>query len=782
MFDKYKLNIKDLKPNNLLEKMDFNTTKEIIPKIDIIGQDRAVNSIEFGIKIDKKGYNIYVSGISGTQKYDYTYDLIRKHSHKKQLKDFLYVNNFKNENEPISLCLEAGMGKVFKKDIDEMIDKIKDEIPKIFLSKEYEYHKKILSDELENDIQCILEELNNFANKRNFHFDITEKGLISVPIKDDKTIMTEEEIGLLTTDEIHKLKETNVSLTKESKNYIDRIKKSEELYKIKNEELDKNVGKSLIRFYKNNLLEKYNHDEKICRYINDLSEDIIKNISKFKKDEYEKNTVNILGIYTKNTDKFFDRYKVNLFIDNSQSEDVLILSEDNPTYYNLNGCVEYTNEMGTLTTSFMQIKPGILHKANGGYLILNIRDLLSNPFSWDLLKRSLKTNKIKIEPILKHHTSVVTSILKPEPIEIDLKVILLGDFYLYNFIYNYDEDFRSLFKILADFDCEIDKNFENIKKLVDFISYKCNSENLKHFDNGAINRIIEYAIRLSDNKNKITARFDKIMEIIYETQVVSNEKYIKEDDVLKVIDMKKYRHSKYEQKLNEMFDDNTLLIDIEGEKIGQINGLAVIGNGEYSFGKPSKITACTYKGKEGIINIEREIKQSGNIHDKGVLILSGYLGSRYGKEKPLSITTSITFEQNYSVIDGDSASSTELYAIISSIANLPIKQYIAVTGSVSQKGEIQPIGGINEKIEGFFDICKMKGLNKKQGVLMPIQNVKNLVLKDEVVEAVKNGEFNIYAISNIEEGLEILTGKSIEEIDNLVNKNLEVYRKVDNKE
>ena len=337
---------------------------------------------------------------------------------------------------------------------------------------------------------------------------------------------------------------------------------------------------------------------------------------------------------------------------------------------------------------------------------------------------------------------------------------------------------------MAYFDVEIDKNEENIYKTVQLIANKCNENNLKHFDKEAVEKIIEYSTRMSDSKDKLTARFNKVVELVYESDAVSDEnnKFVTKEDVQKAINQKVYRNNKYEEKLNEMFMDGTLLIDIEGQKVGQINGLAVMGTGEYSFGKPSKITASTYRGRSGVINIEREIKQSGSIHDKGVLILSGYLGAKYGKERPLSITTSITFEQNYSGVDGDSASSTELYAVISSISEIPIRQDIAVTGSVSQKGEIQPIGGINEKIEGFFDVCKLKGFTGNQGVMMPIQNVKNLLLKDEVVQAVKEGKFNIYAISSIEEGLNILTGKTMEEIDKAVNDKLEKYRKIDKEE
>lgn len=778
--DKYKVNIKDLKCRELLKNFNFKSTEEIEPKQDIIGQDRAVKAIEFGLNMKQKGYNIYVAGMSGTGRNSYTNSLIRKNKINKKLKDWVYVYNFKNANEPTALNFLAGEGKLFKKDIDDIIDKLKYEIPKIFTTKEYEYHNRILMSELESNIQNIIYDLNEFSKPRGFKFEVTERGLVSAPMRQDGSLMKENELGNLTAPEIRALREEGIKLNQDSKDYINKIKSCEDDYKNKLLNLDKSVGKSLVGFYQQYLINKYGQDKKVENYINLLCEDIINNISKFKKDEEStnKNPMALLGmISSKNEEKLFEKYKVNLFIDNSDNEDCKIIKENNPTYYNLSGCVEYKNEIGALTTTFMEIKPGALHKANGGYLIINIKDLLVNPFSWDCLKRSLKTQKISIEQLSNQYGYVVTSTLKPEPIDLDVKVILIGDNYYYNLLYTYEEDFRNLFKVMADFDMEIDNNEQNIYKIIQLISNKCSEENLKHFNKEAIESIIEYSIRISDDKEKLTGNLDKVIDIVYESNALSNSRYVTKSDVKNAINQKIYRNNKYEEKLNEMFKDKTLLIDIEGEKVGQINGLAVMGTGEYSFGKPSKITASTYKGRNGVINIEREIKQSGSIHDKGVLILSGYLGSRYGKDKPLSITTSITFEQNYSGVDGDSASSTELYAIISSISEIPIKQNIAVTGSISQKGEIQPIGGINEKIEGFFDVCKSKGLTGDQGVMMPIQNIKNLLLKDEVVEAVEGGLFNIYAISNVEEGLEILTGKNIYEIDKLVNENLEKYRK-----
>ncbi|MGL5641548.1 MAG: Lon protease family protein, partial [Paraclostridium sp.] len=688
--DKFKLDTTKLKYSFNLEDINFNSTEEIEPIREIIGQERAVQALEFGLKMKHKGYNVYAAGCSGTGRNSYTNMLINKiKKNNTNIKDWVYVYNFKNQNEPIALSFKCGQGKIFKKDIEEIIDKLKNEVPKIFSAKEYEYHNRLLMTELENNIQNIINKLNKLAMPRGFKFEVTERGLISIPIKSDGNILGEDEIGKLTPQEIQLLREEGIKLNQDSKEYINEIKLCEDLYKEKLDELDKNVGKSLVGFYETYLLDKHIDDEKVRTYISDLCEDVVKNISKFKTvgEDNSQNPMAMLGLIgPKNDSKFFSRYETNLLIDNSDCKEGMIINENNPTYYNLTGVVDYKNEIGSLTTSFMEIKPGSLHKANGGFIIINAKDLISSPFSWECLKRSLKTEKISIESLNKQYGHLVTSTLKPEPIDLDIKVILIGDNYIYNLLYSYDEDFRNLFKVVADFDLDMNRDDENIYKTIKFVANQCNEHNLKHFDKKAIEKLLEYSTRLSDDQEKLTARFNKIVDLIYEADAISesSSKFVTKLDVEKSINQKNYRNNRYEEKLNEMFKDGTLLIDIDGEKVGQINGLAVMGNGEYSFGKPSKITASTYKGRNGIINIEREIKQSGSIHDKGVLILSGYLGEKYGKEKPLSIATSITFEQNYSGVDGDSASSTELYAIISSIANIPIKQCIAVTGSVSQ--------------------------------------------------------------------------------------------------
>ena len=599
--DKYKVDIDKLKYKCYLDDINFCTTEDIPPIEEIIGQERAVSSIEFGLKMKHKGYNIYISGVSGIGRTSYAKSLIKKNVKiNENLKDWVYVNNFKNSNEPIALSFKAGVGKEFKNDIYDIIDKLKVEIPKIFNSKEYESHNRLLMTELENNIHSIIEELNDFAKPRGFKFQITERGLVSVPMKEDGSLVEESELGNFTPSQIRDLREKGLKLTKDSKEYINKIKSCEDMYKNKCNDLDRNVGRSIVGFYGQYLLGKYGKDEKVSNYINALCNDVVSNISKFKKDNEDenKNAMSLLGIIpNKKDDKFLNRYKVNLFIDNSECKDCKIIVENNPTYYNLTGCIEYKNEMGSLTTGYMEIKPGALHKANGGFLIINVRDLLSNPFAWECLKRTLKTNKITIESLNKQYGYVVTSTLKPEPIDLDLKVILIGDYKYYNILYSYEDDFRNLFKIMADFDVEIDKNKENIYKTIQLISNKCKELNLKHFDKSAVERLIEYSARISDNKEKLSARFNKILDIIYESDAVTsdNKQYVTREDVEKAINQRRYRNNKYEEKLNEMFEDGTLLIDLEGKKVGQINGLAVMGTGEYSFGKPSKITSSTYR-------------------------------------------------------------------------------------------------------------------------------------------------------------------------------------------
>ncbi|HPZ65601.1 MAG TPA: ATP-binding protein, partial [Bacillota bacterium] len=461
------------------------------------------------------------------------------------------------------------------------------------------------------------------------------------------------------------------------------------------------------------------------------------------------------------------RYKVNLVVDNRETCGSPVIYETNPSYYNLIGRVEYENRLGMIVTDLTMIKGGAIHRANCGYLILQARDVLSSPQSWEALKRVLKTREIRIENIGEQYGLMAMSTLRPQPIPANLKVIMIGSPLIYQLLYHYDEDFRKLFKVKADFDSEMDRNQDNIYRMAGFISTHCQQENLRHFHREAVARVVEFSARLAERQDKMSTRFNEVVELLYEADAWAERDgsdIVKAEHVDKALEEKIYRCKKYEQKISEAVERGLILLDVEGEKIGQINGLSVIDLGDYQFGRVSRITANTFLGRRGIINIERESQLSGKIHDKGVLILSGYLGMRYGQQVPINLSASLCFEQSYQGVEGDSASAAELFCLLSSLAGVPLKQSLAVTGSVNQKGEIQPVGGVNQKIEGFYNACKVKGLTGDQGVIIPAQNRKDLMLSEEIVTAVREKRFHIYAISTVEEGLALLTGMEIGEL------------------
>lgn len=782
-----------LKENKLYKvcdykNFDFETTEELVPLQGIIGQDRAISSIDFGLKMDKKGYNIFVSGEWGTGRKSYVKLITDSVSIKDgNIKDWVYVNNFKNSHKPIAICFEQGEANIFEKLMARSIFLIRKQIREVFSSREYENSRIMLINEFNKKTKKIVEQLNIVGEKYGFIFTHNENGLVSIPIKDDKTPMNEVDYGSISDEKFEQLRNNSNLLSVEAAEYFNKLRDSEENLASKIKKLDESTARKVVEFYLSGISKKIRINDKAKQYILDLVEDILENLIKFKKDEQQKKEDNPLYIYERKSEEdFFDRYKVNVFIDNTNQKTAPVIFENNPTYYNLLGELEYKNELGVIRTDFMQIKPGALHNANGGFLILQDKDLLTTPFSWKALKRSLLSGEVKIENRGEYLSIVFASTLKPEPIPLDVKVIIIGDYYTYSLLYEYDEEFRKLFRIMADFDIEMDRNEDNIKRFARFISTHCEKEGLKPFDKSAVAKVVEYSSRLAGSQNKLSSRLSKIVGILYEANTWADiyaDSIITEKHLEKTLDEISNRTNKVEEKILDMFDDESILLDVDGKKVGEINGLAVIGTGQYTFGKPSKITVSSYCGKGGIINIEREAKTSGKIHDKGIMILTGYMGFKYAKDKPLALSASIVFEQLYSAIDGDSASSTELYALLSSLSDIPIKQGIAVTGSINQRGEIQPIGGVNEKIEGFYNVCKIKGLTGEQGVIIPIQNIDNLMLSEEVVKASINRKFHIYAVKNIDEGIEILTDKKAGDIDiegtvhYLVNKKLEELAK-----
>ena len=777
MTEKFRLQSDELNKKYNLDEFTFETTGELEQHRGIIGQPRADNALNFGFKIKEKGYHIYVAGPSGTGKSSFTSSMAKEFAKKDPVpSDWIYVFNFKKEESPRAISLVAGSGKRFKKEIEDTIEDLRKLIPETFKGLEYESRKSELIRITNQKRTKILKDLNKKSAEYGFMYSPTEQGLVSMALKEGRP-MSEEDFQNLSVDEREDMTTRYDELTLKTLDNFNSLREADEELAQGIKDLDKKIVGDLVGFDIDRLIERYKRNDHLVKHLNELEEDILENLDKFKAAPVR--DFPFLGLPDEKNDSFFVRYKVNLFIDNGNLEHAPVINESNPIYYNLMGSIEYKSQMGILATDFTCIKPGSLHLANGGYLIFQMKEILSNPISWEMLKRALKTDEINIENQNKLMGYAITSSLKPEPIPLDIKVIIIGDENTYDMLYAYEDDFKKLFKVKADFDIEMDKNKANIDLMSEFIATHCQMTKTRHLDKSAVARILEYASRLAEHQDKMSTEFNDIVEILYEANFwadldsidIISEKYIE-----KAIDEKVYRSNKYEEKLNEMFQKETILIDLDGEKIGQINGLAVLGTSDYAFGKPSRITASVYSGEEGIISIERESEQSGSTYNKGVLTLSGYLGQNYAAEKPLGISISIGFEQNYSIIDGDSASSTELYAILSSMAKVPIKQYIAVTGSVNQRGEIQPIGGVNEKIEGFYEICKRKGLTGLQGVMIPKKNIKNLILKDKVIESVKEGKFHIYAIDHVEEGMEILTDFKLKDLNKLIMENLEVMQ------
>ena len=762
MQKKNELSYKDLKNYCSIAKFNFETTAELEPTDKGIGQERGIVALEFGLNVDVNGYNLYVEGPSGVGKTMYTKNYLDKISKKKKTPcDWCYLYNFDNPNEPIALSLPAGQGVEFQETMNSFIKDVRADINKTFNNEDFEKEKALIKQEYEQKRSILLEKLNKESMKHGFEVKTAQNGIYMMPIYEGRTL-EEEEFNKLD-DSIKQQFEDKSSIVQEQiMNTISEIKLIEKQSEKKIQEWQSNISLLTVNVHINYIKSKYKRNKKISQFLDNIKKDIMKNVSLFLEPASPQAPAQpqMQGPHREATKPWLN-YRVNLFVDNSKLEGAPVIMDSNYSFQNLFGKLEYENYMGSFKTDYTMLKSGLLHKANGGYIIFQAEDLLTNPVCYENLKRVLRVKEISIDNSLEQRAAMVMVSLKPEPIPLDVKVILIGNANIYNTLLNMDPDFRKLFKIKVEFADDAPRTDENIQKLARFIHSFCEKEGLPHLDRNAVARMIEYASRLANDKTKLSTRFNDLSQIVTEAATwatLARSKVVTENFVNKAIDEKIQRVKKYDEKYSEMISDNTLLINTSGFEVGQINGLSIMSVGDYSFGKPSKITVNTFTGKSGIINIEREVELSGSSHSKGVLILSGYIGELFAQDIPLSLSASICFEQLYNGIDGDSASSTELYALLSSLADVPINQAIAVTGSVNQKGIIQPIGGVNEKIEGFYNICKMRGLDGSHGVLIPIQNIKNLNLSDEVVQAVKNGLFHIYAVSTIEEGIEVLTG------------------------
>lgn len=753
------LSYKDLKVTCNPQIFTFEDTSELEAINTEMGQERGIKALEFGVNVDIKGYNLYLEGPGGVGKTMYAKNYLDKISKKKKVpSDWCYIYNFDNPNEPIAVSFPAGSGKEFKEIMDLFIKDIRNDIKSTFNNDDFEKEKTLIRQDFEEKRASLLDKLNQESEKHGFQVKSAQNGIYMMPVIDGKTI-EEEEFEKLDESIKKEFEEKSSIVQEQIMNVIGQIKEMERASDKRLEEWQANIALLTVNSHINYIKNKYKRNKKVNQFLNNVKQDILKNISIFTAKDDDKQT-NPQGP-RQEIPKPWLNYRVNLFVDNSNTEGAPVIMDSNYSYHNIFGKLEYENHFGALKTDYTMLKPGLMHIANGGYIIFQAKDLLANGITYEALKKALRIKHLSIENTADQRSSMVMISLKPEPIPLDLKVIMIGNDTIYQSLLAMDSDFRKLFKIKVEFEETAPLTEENMNKLARFIHGFCEKQELLHLDKTAVSKIIEYSSKLSGDKEKLSTRFTEIAQIIGEASTwaqMDKKKLVTKEYIDIALKERIERVKKYDSKYMEMIKDNTLLIDTSDSYVGQINGLTVMTIGDYTFGKPVKITANTYMGKTGVVNIEREVELSGSSHSKGVLILTGYLGETFAQDIPLSLTASICFEQLYNGVDGDSASSTELYAILSSLSGIPINQSISVTGSVNQKGEIQPIGGVNDKIEGFYQVCKMRGLNGTHGVMIPKQNVKNLSLSDEIIEAVKNKKFHIYAIETIDEGIEILTG------------------------
>jgi len=746
------------------EIFKFECTTDIEPLKEFIGQERALNSINFGLAVERPGYNLFLTGLTGTGKAATIKACLERFIAEKkakgigyQLYDWCYVHNFSDPDRPGILKLPQGLGKSFRDHMEGILKTIKEEILKAFSSEEYSKQKQDVMEEHQRKYQEVMDALVKGAKEKNLMIELSPTGAAVVPLVNGKP-MSREEFLTLSEKEREKIEAKRLEMMRRVEETYTRLREMEKKIAEKMKDIDLKAGEFAISRPFEELLNAYKEYPEAVNFIKELREYTLKKLDLFTQPSVPPQ---VPGFPPVSPFDPFIAYKVNVFVDNSSLDGSPIIIEPNPNWFNMFGKVERKALMGTYTSDHTMIKPGAVQLANGGYLILNIRDVMLNPGVWEGLKRVIRTKEVRVEDPWEQFSFFTPQGMRPLPIPVQLKIVVIGDDQVYQQLSLYDEDFWEMFKVKADFDYRIDRTEENIKSYACFIRTCCNDERLLPFDRSGVARVIEHAARAAGDQEKLSTRFGQLKDLLIESDYWAKEsqsQLIKGEHVEKAVREKIHRLDLVAERIRRLIAEGTLMVDVEGTVVGQVNGLAVYDLGIFSFGRPSRITAKTFLGRRGVINIERESQLSGRIHDKGVLILSGYLGWKYAQDKPLSLSASLCFEQSYTGVEGDSASSTELYAILSSLSNLSIRQDVAVTGSVNQKGEIQPIGGVNQKIEGFFDVCKAKGLTGAQGVMIPYQNIRNLMLREDIVKAVHDGQFHIYAVKTIDEGIEVLTG------------------------
>jgi lon-related putative ATP-dependent protease len=758
MLKKYELKPADLRRICDPKIFKFKNTSEVKPLDEVIGQQRAVQAIEFGLNMKDRSYNIFVTGLAGTGKSTIVRDLVTKHAKKQPTpQEWCLVNNFKDEFRPKAIAVPPGKTSRLSKRMNKVVEDLRKDLPKALEGEAYLKRLSKIKNQYSEESSDLYHQLEEFASHKGLQIEQTESEFQVVPVIDGAAITPEEFAGLSEADRL--AIEENMRIVQiEIDNKAREIDRIDQALLADVEDLMDEVAAEVVQTRLRPIRTEFKDDTQIQEYLNNVQEDVIDNFNIFIPSA--NNEAPAEQPWGKPLEPNFNQYRVNVLVDRESAKGAPVIFESNPTYYNIFGRIEKRAYMGTINTDFTMVQSGSLLNANGGYLIMEIDSVLTNPFVWEALKRALRTRSIQIEDIAEE-TGFGTTSLKPQGIPLDVKVILLGDYEAFEQLQNEDPKFNKTFKVRADFDYEVARNATTIQQYARFIARVCQEEDLLPFTSKSVAAMVEYGEKYVSDKNKLSIRFGPIHGVLKEADYWARKhkaRVVAHKYVIKAFQEHRFRYNLYEEKIHDSYLNNQIMIDVAGEVIGQVNALAVYEIGEFAFGRPSRITAEIYMGKQGVVNIEREAELSGSTHDKGVLILSGYLGRTFAQHHPLSVSISITFEQNYGGVDGDSASSTELYAIISSLSDIPIKQGLAVTGSVNQKGQIQAIGGVNHKIEGFFEVCKEKGLTGEQGVMIPRANKNNLMISKEVIDAVKRREFHIYAVSTVEEGIEILTG------------------------
>ena len=756
--------VKELTPSQLRRVCDPQSTgcsssSEINTLGNIIGQERAVRAMKFGLGIKEKGFNIFVAGMPGTGRTTAIEQFLEEIAEDSKVpRDWCYVNNFSDNTRPKVFSLPPGRAQELRNEMENLTSTAVREIKNAFESEEYTSRKEKTLDSFQQKKKELLEQINDKALKSGFVIQSTPVGVFVVPIRKGKPL-SEEEFLALEKGEREEIEKKQGAINSEMEASLHLVKGLDKKARSAVQELDESVAKYAISHLIEETKEQFTGETEVLKYLEQVGNDIVANQANFRS-ESDSSPASLLPMVPQR-EPVIKNYKVNVVVDNSELKGAPVILETNPTYTNLFGRIEQEARFGALITDYSLVRSGSMHRANGGYLVIPAEEVLRNPLSWEGVKHALMNKKIVIEDAGERLGLISTKSLQPEPIPLDIKVILIGRPEIYQLLLVYDENFSELFKVKADFDTRMERSEENILAYASFVSTLCRLENLKHLDSNALARLVEHGSRIVEDQNKLSTHFGEISDVIREASYYASldeNENITGGHIQKAIDERFYRSGMIREHILEMIEQDIIKIDIEGEKIGQVNGLSVIQLGDISFGQPNRITVSIGLGREGIIDIEREAKLGGPIHTKGVMILSGYLLNIFAQDKPLSLSAHLVFEQSYSGVEGDSASSTELYAILSALSGVPVRQAIAVTGSVNQMGEVQAIGGVNEKIEGFYEICRSRGFSGEQGVVIPISNVNNLMLKEEIVQAVKDGKFHIWPVETIDEGIEVLTG------------------------